>query len=79
MTDEKINIFKHKYVPQARIMKEEEVKELLEKYKITKQELPKVVTTDAMVKYIEAEPGDVLELSREEGLVKFYRVVVSNG
>lgn len=68
----------HVLVPKFRIMKPEEVEELLKKYKITKKQLPKILKSDAMLKGSNAKVGDVIEIERvEENGVKYfyYRVV----
>ena len=73
------DIFKHELVPKHRIMKEEEVKKLLERYGITKKQLPKILTTDPVVKALGAKVGDVIEIERKSpvaGVTKYYRVVV---
>jgi len=60
-------------------MKEEEVKKLLERYGITKKQLPKILTTDPVVKALGAKVGDVIEIERKSpvaGVTKYYRVVV---
>ena len=67
-------------MPEHVIISEKEVKEVLEKYNITKGQLPKILLTDPVVKMIKAESGDVLRITRESktaGKSLFYRVVVS--
>jgi len=79
MAEEKeINIFKNRLVPKCRILKDEEVNELLKKYNISKQQLPRILVSDPMAKAMDAKIGDVLEIervSKTAGLSKFYRVV----
>ncbi len=75
-----IDIFQHRLVPKARILNEDEVKALLEKYKIEKRQLPKILVSDPMAKALGAKPGDVLEIERNSytaGKALYYRVVVS--
>ena len=77
--EKKFDIFKSKLVPKCKIMSEEEIKELLEKYQITKQQLPKITTSDPVVKALEAKTGQIIEIirtSKTAGLSKFYRLVV---
>lgn len=74
-----IDIFKSKYVPKSRILNEEETKALLEKYNITKQQLPRILAADPVAKALKAKSGDVIEFERTNksaGLSKYYRVVV---
>jgi len=77
--EEDINILKHELVPKHIIMKEEEVKELLEKYKIEFSQLPKILATDPVVKTLNAKEGDVLKIIRKSstaGISEYYRIVV---
>ncbi len=76
----KVDISKHILVPKHEILSEEEVKKLLEKYNITKSQLPKILASDPMVKKIGAKVGDVIKITRKSptaGESIFYRVVVS--
>ena len=80
MTDSEIDIFRHVLVPKARIMKKEEVEELLKKYHTTKLHLPKILSKDPMCKALDAKVGDVLEIKRKSptaGESVYYRVVVT--
>ena len=80
MTDSEIDIFRHVLVPKARILKKEEVEEILKKYQTTKFNLPKILSKDPMCKALEAKAGDVLEIKRKSptaGETIYYRVVVT--
>ena len=77
--EKKIDILKHRLVPKHRIMSEKEVEELLKKYGVTKDKLPKILISDPVVKAIGAKIGDVIEITRKSpiaGQTKYYRVVV---
>ena len=77
--EKKIDILKHRLVPKHRIMSEKEVEELLKKYGITKDKLPKILASDPVIKAIGAKIGDVIEITRKSsvaGQTKYYRVVV---
>ena len=77
--EKKIDILKHRLVPKHRIMSEKEVEELLKKYGITKDKLPKILASDPVIKAIGAKVGDVIEITRKSpiaGQTKYYRVVV---
>ncbi len=79
-SDLKIDIFTHELVPKARILKEEEVEALLKKYKVTKLQLPKILSKDPMCKALGAKSGDVIEIKRKSptaGESVYYRVVVT--
>lgn len=59
-------------------MKEDEIKEILEKYKIDRLQLPKILTTDPVVKALGAKEGDVLKIIRKSptaGTSEYYRTV----
>ena len=59
-------------------MKEDEIKEILEKYKIKRLQLPKILTTDPVVKALGAKEGDVLRIIRKSptaGTSEYYRTV----
>ncbi len=71
---------KHELVPKHEVMSKKEVKAVLEKYNVTKGQLPKIMSNDPVVKRIEAEPGDVIRITRASqtaGKSIFYRVVVA--
>ncbi|MFB6182686.1 MAG: DNA-directed RNA polymerase subunit H [Candidatus Nanohaloarchaea archaeon] len=74
-----IDITDHESVPEHRKMEENEVEELLEKYETSKEQLPKIERTDAALKQMDIETGDVIEITRESptaGESKYYRVVI---
>mgnify|MGYP002761325505 CR=1 FL=1 len=69
----------HRAVPEHRKMDEEEVEDLLEKYEAEKENIPKIERTDAALKQMDAEEGDVIEITRDSptaGKTNYYRVVV---
>ena len=77
--EEDINILKHELVPKHIIIKEDEIKEILEKYKIGRLQLPKILTTDPVVKSLGAKEGNVLKIIRKSptaGSSEYYRIVV---
>ena len=60
-------------------MKAQEVDELLKKYRTQREKLPKIQTTDVGIAGLEAESGDVIEITRKSptaGMTKYYRVVI---
>jgi DNA-directed RNA polymerase subunit H len=72
-------ILNHELVPKHEILSEEETKELLETLKITKEQLPKILSKDPVVKILGAKPGDVIKIIRKSataGEAIYYRVVV---
>jgi DNA-directed RNA polymerase subunit H len=73
------SILRHQLVPEHSVLSEEEQKRILEQYKITKTQLPKIFTTDPVVKALGAKAGDVLRIvrrSRTAGTAIYYRLVV---
>ncbi len=66
-------------IPKARILSEDEVKNLLAKYRVEKRNLPKILEGDPVVKELGAKKGDVIEFERNSpisGKTLYYRVVV---
>lgn len=75
----KVTISEHGLVPRHEIMEEGEVKGLLEKYKIKKEQLPKIKSSDPVIKEIKAVMGDVVKIkrrSRTAGKFISYRLVI---
>jgi len=77
----KIDITQHILVPKHTIVSDKEKKEILEKHKVTLEELPKILKTDAAIKDLKPKNGDVVKVIRKSptaGEALFYRVVVSD-
>ncbi len=73
------SVLDHVFAPKVRVLSEEEVKALLERYGIKKSHLPRILEDDPIVKEIGAKRGDVLEIIRKSpiaGESVYYRVVV---
>ena len=68
-------------IPPHRKMSEEEVKQLLKEYNISKENLPKISVKDpALAMYdLNAQSGDVVEITRTSfvGKKPYYRLVVA--
>lgn len=76
----KPDILQHESVPKHEVMTKKDVKAVLEKYNVSKGQLPKIMADDPVVKMIEANAGDVIQItrtSRTAGKSIFYRVVVA--
>jgi len=72
-------ILEHELVPLHEILDEEETSLILKKYGITKEQLPKILKDDPVVKAIAAKEGQVLRInrrSRTAGESVYYRLVV---
>lgn len=74
-----MDIEKHRAVPEHRILDEDELQKILEKYGIEKEKLPKIERNDAALKPKDASVGDVIEITRDSptaGTTKYYRQVI---
>jgi len=72
-------LLEHELVPEHIIMKKEEVVELLKKYGVTKEKLPKILEKDPVVVAIGAKKGNVLKVIRDSitaGKAEYYRLVI---
>ncbi|MCK4476488.1 MAG: DNA-directed RNA polymerase subunit H [Methanophagales archaeon] len=79
MKKRKITILEHELVPKHEIIGEGEIKELLNKYIIKKEQLPKIKSSDPVIKEIKAEVGDVVKITRKSrtaGKFLSYRLVI---
>ena len=76
---EEFNILNHELVPKHIILNQEERKEVLDKYKIKPENLPKILLSDPAVKASKAKEGDIIKLirkSRTAGTSVYFRVVI---
>jgi DNA-directed RNA polymerase subunit H len=77
--DKTFNILKHRLVPEHILLTAEEIKELTDRLNIRVSQLPKIYTTDATVKAMEGDVGDVVKITRPSptaGKTVYYRIVV---
>lgn len=75
----KKDILKHKLVPDHTILSKTEIKKVLKELDIHKEQLPKIKADDPVVKAIEAQPGDILKITRKShtaGKFVTYRLVL---
>ena len=73
------SVLNHNMVPEHILLTEDEIKALLEKYYITKGQLPKIKTSDPVCKEINAKAGDVIKVVRDSliaGKALSYRLVI---
>ncbi len=76
---EEVKIASHMLVPKHDILTPDETKALLDKYKISINQLPRIMEDDVVVKEIGANVGDVIRITRQSataGLSGYYRLVV---
>ncbi len=74
-----VDIFGNRLSPKYRILSAEEVSALLDKFKATTRDLPKIKLTDPAAKQLGATEGAVMEIirnSKTAGEAKYYRFVV---
>jgi DNA-directed RNA polymerase subunit H len=74
-------ILEHKLVPNHEIISEKEKKELLQKYDINAEQLPKIICTDPAAQSIGALPGQIIKITRESRTAKLttaYRLVIES-
>ena len=74
-----INITEHTYVPKHILLTGEEKKALMKRYKIKENQLPKILRSDPMSKYLGLKRGDVVKIIRDSetaGKYVTYRITV---
>jgi len=73
-------IFEHILVPKHLLLSPEEIINLLKKFNVNLNQLPKISIKDPAVKTLEnAKPGDVVKILRKSetaGISEFYRVII---
>ncbi len=74
---EKRSIMDHFLVPRHEIVPPEEREELLKKWGVTPENLPKILQDDPVVKELGAKPGDLIRIYRKSpvGDSVYYRIV----
>ncbi|HLC74673.1 MAG TPA: DNA-directed RNA polymerase subunit H [Candidatus Nanoarchaeia archaeon] len=71
-------VSEHSWVPQHKKLSKEEKEALLERYHITVKELPRISRHDPAVQDLDAEPGNVIKITRASptaGKAEYFRVV----
>lgn len=69
---------KHELVPEHELLGPEEAQKILDKYKITREQLPKILLIDPAIKHLEPKVGDVIRILRTSKFIGnsvYYRVV----
>lgn len=65
-------------IPDHKKLSDVETKKVLENYKIKKRQLPKISLSDPVLKGMDVEKGDVIEITRKSqtaGTAMYYRMV----
>jgi DNA-directed RNA polymerase subunit H len=60
------------------LLSQEEQEEVLKRYRTTRPQLPKILTSDPVVRRLGAKPGDIIKITRTSptaGVTVYYRVV----
>ena len=76
----KADVTKHELVPKHSIISEREKKELIEKYRLSIQNFPRILNTDPAIKHLKAKEGDIIKVirpSKTAGEAVFYRRVTN--
>ena len=77
----KIDVLKHELVPEHIILSDKEAKEVLKKYNVSIDQLPRIFDTDPVVRAIGAKPGQIIKIIRRSPTAKksiAYRVVIES-
>ncbi len=72
-------MLEHILVPKHEVLDEKEVGKVLKKYEITKNELPKILKSDAALQDLNAKVHDVIKITRKSptvGVSLYYREVI---
>ena len=75
----KFKIDRHTLIPKHSRLSDAQKEKLLEKYKISVKELPKMLKTDSAISSLDPKAGDVIKITRKSltaSEADFYRVVV---
>ena len=65
-------------IPKHEILSHDQEEKVLARFRITKDNLPKIRSSDPLVKELEAEPGAVIKIIRKDSTAEnvYYRVVI---
>jgi DNA-directed RNA polymerase subunit H len=72
-------VIEHKLVPKHELLSPEEGAQVLEKYKVSRDQMPRILATDPAIKHLQAKVGDLIKITRNSKFVgksTYYRVVV---
>ncbi|MGB3908278.1 MAG: DNA-directed RNA polymerase subunit H [Methanomethylovorans sp.] len=75
----KFNLFDNELIPKHEILGEDELKSVLKRYKIEREQFPKIKINDPVIQQIGASVGDVVKITRKSQTAKealYYRLVI---
>lgn len=73
------DVLKHRFVPRHEVLPEEDAADVLERYKIRPEQLPRLLVTDPAAMAIGARPGELIKITRDSqvaGETVAYRLCV---
>lgn len=73
------SLLNHDLVPQHILLSDNEANQILKKYDVEKEQLPKIKVTDPVILEIGANVGDIIKIIRKSqtaGEAEFYRLVI---
>ncbi len=79
MNTKEIDITKNEMVPKQTLLTDNEKHELLNRYKITLRQLPRIILNDPVIQHLGGKIGDIVKIVRKApntGESLYYRVVV---
>jgi DNA-directed RNA polymerase subunit H len=79
LVEKEFNVLTHELVPEHTILKDSEKKQVLEKFNITPEQLPKILKNDPAAKEIGAKEGDIIKIIRKSptaGRTTYYRLII---
>ena len=73
------DVMKHDLVPRHEVLPDDEARQVLERYAVTPDQLPKLLSSDAVARAVRAKPGQIVRIRRKSataGESIAYRYVV---
>ena len=67
-----INITEHELVPKHSPLTDEEKKQLLDRYQVTESQIPRILKTDPVIRYLGVDVGTVVEITRKSETAERY-------
>jgi len=74
-----VDILRHELVPKHELLSDHDAQELLQRYAIAPEQLPKILFKDPCTKALGAKPGQIIKITRRSptaGIATAYRLVV---